>query len=431
MKKIYQQIKQLKNFLILWSTQSFSMLGSSMTSFALVIWIYQEKGSALTTALLTICSYAPYVIMSILAGAMSDKWNKKITILISDSVAAICSVTILILLQMGQLEIWHLYCLNAINGLMNSIQQPASDVAISIVASKEHYQKVSGLQSLSNSVVTILSPAMATAILAIGEIKAVIAFDLITFSVAFMSMIFVIKIPTMKRDSGPQEPILRLAASGLSYLKKNQGIMGLILFLASINFIASIHNAALPAMILSKTTDGEQALAILNVMNGVAMLVGSLVASLAPPPKNRVRVICNILLLSMGTDNFILAFGSTIPVWCIGGILGWIGIPIMNTNMNVLFRNYIPIEMQGRVYSARNTLQYFTIPLGYFVGGVLVDKVFEPFMAMQQADSLWRMCFGTGKGSGAAMLYMVLGFAGVMVCLFFRKNKEIWKIEKN
>ena len=87
-------LKELKNFIILWLTQSFSALGSSMTSFALVIWLYSDSGSALTTSLLTVCSYAPYVLMSIFAGAVSDKWNKKAIMLICDSFAAVCTVII-------------------------------------------------------------------------------------------------------------------------------------------------------------------------------------------------------------------------------------------------------------------------------------------------------------------------------------------------
>lgn len=114
--------KELHSFLILWSTQSLSLLGSSMTSFALILWTYEEKGSALTTALLAVCSYAPYVAMSIFAGALSDKWNKKLTLLVSDSFAAVCTFVVLVLLKTGQLEIWHLYALNALNGLMGTVQ---------------------------------------------------------------------------------------------------------------------------------------------------------------------------------------------------------------------------------------------------------------------------------------------------------------------
>ena len=65
--------KQLRAYILLWSTQSLSTLGSSMTSYALVLWLYLRNGSALGTAMLSVCSYAPYVIMSIFAGALSER----------------------------------------------------------------------------------------------------------------------------------------------------------------------------------------------------------------------------------------------------------------------------------------------------------------------------------------------------------------------
>ncbi len=83
-------IKELKTFMILWSTQSLSQLGSTMTNFALTLWLYQKTGSALQTALLSICSYAPYVVLSIFAGALSDRWDKKKTMLVCDTLAACC-----------------------------------------------------------------------------------------------------------------------------------------------------------------------------------------------------------------------------------------------------------------------------------------------------------------------------------------------------
>lgn len=110
---------------------------------------------------------------------------------------------------------------------------------------------------------------------------------------------------------------------------------------------------------------------------------------------------------------------------------GWLPIPLMNANLDVLFRTHIPVKMQGRVYAARNSLQFFTIPLGYLLGGALVDTVFEPFIAAQTPESLFCCLFGTGKGSGAAFLFLVLGFLGVAVCLGFRRSKLIRGLEAN
>lgn len=420
--------QDLKYFIILWLSQSFSALGSAMTNFALVIWSYQQYGSALQTALITICSYAPYVIMSILAGALSDRWNKKITMLLCDSFAALCTVCVLVLLQTGTLELWHIYCLNALNGLMNTVQQPSADVTISLLTPKKYYQRVSGMRSLSSSLTGILTPVIATTVLSFWGMNAVVVFDLVSFGVAFLCLVFFIKIPEIPHDNSKKEPLMQSVGTGLRYLKANRGIFDLILFLAAINLIASMYNAAFPAMVLSKTNGNEIALGIVNAVEGIATLLGSVIISVLPTPKSRVKMICNALLFSMSTENFFLAFGQSLPFWCIGAALGWVFIPVMSANMDVLFRNHIPLEMQGRVYSARNTLQFFTIPIGYFLGGFLVDKVFEPFMKTQNASAL-NTLFGVGKGSGAAFLFLFLAFSGILICLIFRKDKHIWSLE--
>lgn len=427
MNLIKTSFKELKYFLILWSTQALSQLGSSMTNYALIVWSYTAEGSALTTALLSVCSYAPYVIMSIFAGSLSDKWNKKITMLVSDTFAAFCTVSIFVLLKTGKMEIWHLYILNALNGLMNTVQQPASDVAITLLTPEKHYQKVSGMRSFSNALISILTPIIATAVLSFTNLQTIIYIDLFTFCIAFISLAFFVRIPEYKSDKNT-DSFLTSTKSGLTYLKHNRGILDLILFLACINLIASMYNAAFPAMILSKENGGELALGTVNAFIGASTLIGSIIATLMPAPKSRVRVICNALLISMSTENFFLAFGKTIPLWCIGGVLGWLCIPVMSANMDVLFRERIHVSMQGRVYAARNTFQFFTIPLGYIIGGFLVDKVFEPFMEKNNSVILSEL-FGTGKGSGAAFLFMFLAFAGITVCFVFRKDKNIWKLE--
>lgn len=425
--KFFDTVKELKAFIILWLTQSFSALGSAMTSFALVIRLYRDSGSALTTALLTVCSYAPYVVMSIFAGAISDKWNKKTVMLVCDSFAAMCTVAVLVLLKTDTLEVWHLYMLNALNGLMNTIQSPASDVAATLLTPEKHYQKTSGMRSFSNSLVSILTPVFATAVMTFAGIEAVIAFDLATFAAAFLVLLFFIKIPEVKKEKEQPETLVQAAKSGLLYLKKNRGILWLILFLAAINLIASMYNAALPAMILSKKD--EAALGFVSSSVGIATLAGSVIATFFPKPKSRVKLVCACLMISMSTNNFLLAFGNSTVIWCFGAVLGWLFIPLMSTNYEVLLRTNVPKEMLGRVYSARNTLQFFTIPIGYFLSGVLVDEVFEPLMEKVPQGSLLTVVFGEGKGSGAAFLYFVIGIVGVAVCLFFQRIKALRELD--
>lgn len=429
MKETLKTLQEMKTFLLLWVTQSFSGLGSAMTSYGLVIWSYSQKGSALMTALLMVSSYAPYVLLSIFAGALSDRWNKKITMLACDSAAALSTVVMLFLLKSGDLRIWHLYLINGVNGLMNTVQQPASEVATTRVLPKKYYQKVGGLKYFSSSLNSILTPIIATAVLGIAGMEAVIAFDLFTFSVAFVVLALWIRIP--ERDAGEEVPekLLESSKKGIAYLRQEKGIFHLILFLASINLVASIYDAAFPAMMLSRNGGSQKVLGLVNAVIGITTFAGSILASFMKTPKSRVRVICNSLLFSMSTENFLLAFGRTPFVWCVGGFLGWIGIPVMSANLDAIIRLHVSEQMQGRVYAARNSLQFFTIPVGYFLGGYLVDQVFEPVMAAQGSDSILVRMFGTGKGSGAAFLFLVIAFAGIGVCLYFRKDKHIWELE--
>ena len=416
MKKI-EDYRELRPWLALWSTQSLSALGSAMTNFALVIWLYQRSGSALETALLSVCSYAPYVVMSIFAGALSDRWDKRRTMLVCDLLASLCTVTVLVLLRADALMAWHMYLLNAVNGLMNTVQQPAAEVAATLLVPKKYYQQTCGLRSLSQSLNTILTPVIASALFAFSGMEMVIAIDLITFAIAFVVLWRFVRIPEIRQKGEMQEPLLRSAASGLRWLRRNPLILKLILFLAGINLVASAHEAALPAMLLPRANGGETVLGLVNTFAGVATLAGSTLVTLLPAPRSRVRVICLSLLFSMSTENFLLAFGRTAPVWCMGSILGWIAIPLMGANLDVIFRTTIPAEMQGRVYSCRNTLQFFTIPLGYLLSGALVDSVFEPMMAVASEPMLW--LFGSGKGSGAAAMQFVLGLMGTALCLMF------------
>ncbi|MDC7229894.1 MAG: MFS transporter [Sphaerochaetaceae bacterium] len=423
--------RDLQAFLMLWITQSFSQLGSSMTSFALVLYLYEKSGSALSTALLSVFSYAPYILLSMFAGALSESWNKKRTMLVCDSLAAISTIVVFVLLQTNQLQIWHLYGLNVINGMMNTVQQPASEVAMSLITPRRFYQKVSGLKSFSNALNTMLTPIIATALYAFAGMQAIILVDVSTFLFAFIILWSFIRIPQQDAVSKTdKESVLRATGKGIRYLKQNRGILNLILFLSAINLTASLYNAALPAMLLSRSGGGATALGWVTMVTGFATLVGSIVASAIRAPKSRVKVIYWSLLFSMSAENFMLAFGKSIPVWCIGAILGWIAIPLMGTNLGAILRLHIPIEMQGRVYATRNTLQFCTIPVGYLLGGFLVDQVFEPFVAEHATNDLLISLFGSGKGSGAAFLFAVIGVIGVATSLVFGKNRAIWSLEQ-
>lgn len=423
------ELFELKDFLILWSTQSISQLGSGITGFALTLWLHEKTGSSLSTAALTICSYAPYVLMSIFAGALTDRFDKKKTMLGCDVFAAICTIIVLVLFRTDSLMVWHLYVLNVVSGLMNTVQQPASEVAMTLVIPEKYYQKTSGLRSLSGSLISILNPLAATALYSFAGLNGVIAVDIGSFTVAFTALLFFIRIPENKTDKG--ENVLVLAKEGLIFLRENPLIMALILFMSGVNLVASAFDAILPGYVLPNPKGGSSVLGIVTSCSGIAMIIGSLIVSVLPKPKDRVKVIYLTMLFSLGTENFLLAFSREPVLWCIGQIIGWFLVPVMNANLDVILRTAIPVELQGRVYACRNTFQFFTIPIGLFLGGFMVDKVCEPVMSSYGDLSVLKTLFGTGRGSGAALMMFILGVSGSLICIITgRKLKKYQYNEK-
>lgn len=414
------ELSGLKDFLILWSTQSVSQLGSSITGFALTLWLYEKTGSSLSTAALAICSYAPYVLMSIFAGALTDRFDKKKTMLGCDVFAAICTMIVFVLFRTNSLLVWHLYVLNAISGLMNTVQQPASEVAMTLIIPEKYYQKTSGLRSLSSSLISILNPLIATSLYSLLGLNGVIAVDIGSFIIAFTTLLFFIRIPENK--SVERERVLVLAKEGLMFLRDNPLILALILFMSGVNLVASAFDAVLPGYVIPNPKGGSSVLGIVTSCSGVAMIIGSLIVSVLPKPKNRVKIIYLTMMFSLGTENFLLAFSREPVLWCVGQVIGWVLVPVMSANMDVILRTTIPVELQGRVYACRNTLQFFTIPIGLFLGGFMVDNVCEPFMRVYGDLSILKTLFGTGKGSGAALMMLLLGVSGSLICIITGKK---------
>lgn len=239
-----------------------SQLGSSITAFALTLWLYEKTGSSLSTASLTICSYAAYVLMSIFAGALTDRFDKKKTMLVCDVFAVLCTIAVFGLYHTNRLRVWHLYALNAISGLMNTVQQPASEVAMTLIIPEEYYQQTSGLHSLSRSLISILNPLIATALYAFAGVNGVVAVDVGSFLVAFIALQFFIYIPESRSEW--KERVLLLAKEGLVFLKDHPMIMTLLLFMAGVNLVVSAFDAVLPGYVLPNPK-GSQA-----VGNGTA-----------------------------------------------------------------------------------------------------------------------------------------------------------------
>jgi len=420
-------LKQLHSFLLLWGSQTVSQLGTAMTDYAVIIWVYSRKGTASSVTLLTVCTFLPTIFFRFLAGSMVDRQNKKRIMLIADLLAACGTLAVFVLHSADVLQIWHLYVINFLLSLMNAFQEPASFVAVSLLVPKEYYARAGGLQGFSGAAVSILAPALGALLLAGGGLDLVLIVDLLTFAVAFLVLLFLIRIPEGERQKMEEEPFSKTCLAGIRYLKEHTAILRFTLFLAVINFLAKLGNdGMLSPFILGRTGNNQSVLGMVESFTALGVLAGSLLATLMKPAKKR------ILLIFVATGlvfsgNIIQSLTSRPWLWCAAAFGGYLMAAIMNVNEGALMREKVPLEMQGRVFSAKSTLQNFTIPPALLLGGLLADTVFEPFMMTdspeQQALS---GLFGTGKGAGIGLMFFIIGIAGMLIS-FTRLRKPIYR----
>lgn len=418
--------EELKNFYIFMVGQFVSQFGSKLTSFGLILWSYKERRSVLSMSLLTVCYLIPEVLLSFIAGSISDNWNKKKIMLISDCIAAVFSVIVILLLFNNNLKIEYLYMINFMLGITDAFQNPASEVAISVIVSKDNYMKTSGLRTLGESLIGIFAPVVATSIYSFLGLATIVLIDLATFILAFITLAFGVKIPVTKSLPKEKISIYKQCMLGIRYLISKKDIFSLILFMAFINFIAAIYNTNLSPMILSRNGNNDIQLGIVSSAISIAMVIGSILVTRLPQTTKKIPLILNIMTFSFLFCNSLLGIGQNYYIWTIAVFFGNILIPFLTANVEYIMRTKVPLELQGRIFSARNTLQYTSIPIGNILGGFFADKVFEPYMKESTiVQGFLSKIVGNGDGSGIAVLFICIGIIGFAGCCIFRLNKSM------
>jgi MFS family permease len=278
-------------FTIVWIGQIISLLGTSMTGFAMTIWAYEKTNAATALALIGFFFVAPMLIASPFAGALVDRSNRKLMMMVSDVASGITTIVILILFTSGHLQIWHLFITSAIQGVFQAFQWPAYSAAISTMIPKEHYGRANGMMSLAESGSNIFAPILAGALLGIIGFSGILIIDIVTFVIAVGALLFIF-VPQPKitvEGSQAKGSLLKEATFGFKYILKRPPLLALQLMFMSGNFLIGVPIAVAAAMILANTGNNAKALAFVNSAGAVGGVVGGLVMSAWGGPKRRVH----------------------------------------------------------------------------------------------------------------------------------------------
>lgn len=424
--------QNFKQYILFWLSQTVSQLGSAMTSFALVLWTYKQLHSALAVSIMSFCSYVPYILVSTFAGAFVDQHSKKKIMLFADTIAAICSIAVLLLSISNLLQIYHIYLVNTIIGFMNSFQSPASSVAIGKLVPKEKFTQISGMNSFSSNLTTVLTPVLASFLFSFGGLKTILFIDLSSFLFAFLILLFFIPIPEEKKESKKRTAIFTDCKEGFQFLLNSKGLWMILITMAVLNFFSRLtYENILSPMLLSRSANNSMVLGTVNAVMGIGGIAGGILVSTGKFSKNPVKMIYLSAAISFLFGDLLMGAGRNSIIWSVAGLAACLPIPFIDAGQNLILYKKVPSKIQGRVFAVRNAIQYSTIPIGILLGGFLADYVFEPFMQSETLfASILQNLVGSGTGSGMAVMFLCTGICGGLFSIISYHTKEIKKLEK-
>jgi MFS family permease len=400
-----------------WFGQVVSLLGSGLTSFALGVWIYQTTGNVTDYALIALFTVVPTLLLSLVSGALVDRWNYRAVMLVSDSASALTTLCIAGLFFAGRLELWQIYLAVAVNACFAAFQQPAYAAFISQLVPPEQLGRAAGMVQMGLAASDLLPPLLAGVLIVRIGLAGVILIDFSTFLFA-AAILVLARLPAQAgSDQNSREinwnvtGLLKETRSGWNYVAARPGLLGLLVYFMIANFASGLINSLLVPMLLTITIPAV--LGVIVSIAGGGMLMGSLVMSAWGGPKRRVWGVLNfefikglgIILIGLRPETWLIALGAAIAHF---------SIPIAAGSNQALWQVRVPQEMQGRVFAIRQIVARSMMPLAFLLAGPLADHVFEPLMRSPQGwFAVVGSIIGVGAGRGMGLLFSLMGLVVV------------------
>ena len=402
----------MKIFKIVWLGQLLSVLGSGLSAFALGVWVYQQTGSATQFTLVLFSGAIPGVLLLPFAGLLADRWDRRLTMILSDTGAAAGTLALALMFYSGHVETWLIYIILGFSSAFATFQRPAYSAAISQLVPKEDLGRANGLVRTAQAVAQLFAPLLAGILLAFVPITTIFLIDLATFAFAVVTLL-VVRFPgyakTVDEAPGAKTSWSREIAQGWTYIAARGGLVSLMVFFAVLNFSGGLASALVQPLILSFTS--ASVLGTVLTVGGMGLLVGSIVMSVWGGPKRRVNGIFGFMPLA-GLGIFLVGLQPSVPMVTAALFLAFFTLPFIEGCTTAIVQSKVDPRVQGRVFAVTHVIAGSMAPISYLLAGPLTDRVFEPLMAPggRLADTVGAV-IGVGPGRGIALLFMMVGIA--------------------
>ncbi len=406
--------KWKKRFFMIWSGQAVSQLGSRLVGFAFVWHLTSTYHSATILSIATLVSILPDVIISPIAGALIDRWNRKRVMIVTDILTAILTLVLALLFAFTNVQIWQIYLVMFLRSTFGAFQWPAMLTSTSLMVPKEQLARISGLNQTLAGAMGILAPPLGAFLVALLPMWGVLSIDIVTALVAVIPLLFFhipqpeIKLEEKDANGKSQSNLWQDLAEGFKYVVTLPGLLAVILSAMLINFLVSPAFSLLPLMVTDYFKKGAIELGLIESVISVGFLVGGLLLSIWGGFKNRL-VTSFIFLIVMGLSIALFGLVPNSKFYLALGVLAMVGIsnPLVNGPLHAALQARVDPDKQGRVFTLLSSGATLAMPIGLAIAGPLSDAV------------------------GVQIWFIVGGIVCVAMALLMITNKKVLQLGKD
>ena len=418
-----------KTFLTVWLGLMVSWSGSHLTGFALGVTVFQDTQSVTQYAIVLFATLTPEVLLSPLAGALSDRFDRRIVLLLSEAGGAICGLVIIYLAVNGLLHFWPIVIVVSIRSACKSFQFPAFNASTTLLVPPKNLARAAGLVQLGIAAGELVAPAASGFLLLSYGLEFIVLIDVASFGFCLISLML-IRLPKPRLSEAGEEAkgtIWQEALYGWTYIKRFPGLLGLLVFFGVVNFNLGAVTVLITPLVLG-FADAD-VLGMTLSTGGMGMLFGSILMLTWGGPKRHIH---GVLLFSIVQGMVLFLAAANPSAWLVAA--GAFGIlftmPIINSSNQAIWQRKVETDVQGRVYAIRNVVGTGAYPLAYLVAGPLADHIFEPLMRVDGplAGSVGAL-IGTGPGRGIAFFFILLGISTLTMVAWAYSNSHLRRVE--
>lgn len=401
----------------LWVGFSISSLGSTLTGFALGVYIFQKTGSASLFALMAFCLRIPNVFVPLIAGAMGDQMNRRTLIILSNLAPCLINLLLLILIQYDIFKIWLIFLVVTLSEIFYLFQIPSFRASIPLVVKPADLGRANSMLQISSSAEQIMAPTLAGFLLGIMHLKGIILIDAMTF-VVFILILLTLSSTSLniQKRSINQHSFFDQIKAGWQYIRKHQEILNIFIYLAVIHFFLSASTVLIVPMVLS--FGSEKILGILMGIFGAGSITGSLLMSSGKLIAIKEE---NILWASLASGLFLMLAGFSTSVMYLIVIFFALSLSlaVITISITTRFQQRVSPEYQSRIFGNMGLVVGGLAAVTALITGPAADYLFNPMLQETGclADSIGKL-IGTGPGRGIGLMFVLFGVALLVINTF-------------